>query len=238
MQLKPGAPANAGSQATPSVDSGWIGLYSVTVNYGQTQILAAKYPHISRGAFIPFKLASLAPGFSRVLTFASSTTFVVPNLVQRLKIRLCAGGGGGGAGAPNQGGGGGGAGGYSEGIFAVSPGQAIGVTVGGGGGGGPAGSTVAGTGGISAFGSLINATPGAGGRSAQLYSPGGDPGSGYGGTICIAGGYGGDGNAGTIFFPGNGGASAFGGGGRGAANGGNIEQNGIAPGSVEEAAIA
>ena len=112
----------------------------------------------------------------------------------------------------------------------MTPGQAIGVGVGAGGIGGASGG-IAGTGGISLFGSYINATPGVGGRSAQLYSPGGSPGTGYGGTVCITGGYGGDGNAGTNIFPGNGAASAFGGGGRAAASGGNVEQNGMAPGS-------
>ncbi len=230
LQLKPGAPANAGTQVTPSVDSGWIGLYVVTVNYGQTQIVAANIVTSPIAPFVPFKLASLAPGFSRILTFAGPATFVVPNFVQRVKVRLCGGGGGGGGGASNQGGGGGGAGGYSEGVFAVTPGQAINIGVGSGGAGGTF-AGVAGTGGLSAFGTYINATPGLGGRSAELYSPGGSPGSGYGGALCITGGYGGDGNAGTIIFPGNGAASAFGGGGRAAASGGNVEQNGVAPGS-------
>lgn len=230
LQLKPGAPGNAGSQGTPSVDSGWIGLYVISVNYGQTQITAASVTTLPTAPFIPFKLASLTPGFSRMVSFNSSTSFVVPNLVQRVKIRLC-GGGGGGGGAPNQGGGGGGAGGYSEGVFAVTPGQSIPVTVGAAGTPGTYAGSVAGNGGISAFGGYISASPGLGGTSAALYSPGGSPGNGYGGAVSITGGYGGDGNAGSNIFPGNGGASSFGGGGRAAANGGNLEQNGMAYGS-------
>ena len=35
LQLKAGAPANAGSQTTPPVDSGWVGLYVVTVSTGK-----------------------------------------------------------------------------------------------------------------------------------------------------------------------------------------------------------
>ena len=99
LQLKPGAPANAGTQVTPSVDNGWIGLYVITVNYGQTQIGATDIVTSPIAPFVPFKLAALTPGFSRILTFTSSTTFVVPNFVQRVKVRLCGGGGGGGGGA-------------------------------------------------------------------------------------------------------------------------------------------
>jgi hypothetical protein len=40
LQLKAGAPAAAGSQITPPVDNGWVGLYVITVNYGQTQVTA------------------------------------------------------------------------------------------------------------------------------------------------------------------------------------------------------
>ena len=31
LQLKPGLPGNTGSQTTPAADSGWIGLYQITV---------------------------------------------------------------------------------------------------------------------------------------------------------------------------------------------------------------
>ena len=231
LQLKPGAPANAGTQTTPAVDEGWIGLYTLTVNYGQTQIDQASIAGVPGAPVIPFKLGTLTPGFSRLGSFTASTIFVVPNAVQRVKIRLCGGGGGGGGGASNLGGGGGGAGGYSEGIFAVIPGQSIAVTVGGGGATGTAGAAAAGSGGTSSFGSSITATGGAGGAGAAPYAPGGSPGTGNGGALNLAGGYGADGNYGTLFFPGNGGASIFGGGGRAAASGGNPEQNALAPGA-------
>jgi hypothetical protein len=34
LQLRSGAPANTGSQLTPPVDNGWVGLYQITVGYG------------------------------------------------------------------------------------------------------------------------------------------------------------------------------------------------------------
>lgn len=48
VQLKAGSPANAGTQTTPAVDIGWVGLYIITVNYNQTTITSSaisKYPN-------------------------------------------------------------------------------------------------------------------------------------------------------------------------------------------------
>ena len=231
LQLKPSAPANAGSQITPVIDSGWIGLYVITVNYGQTQIIAADIAVYPGAPFIAFKLNSLTPGFSRLATFTANGSFTVPNGSNLLKVRLCGGGGGGGAGAPNFGSAGGGAGGYAEGVFAVQPGQTIPVSVGGGGGGAPTVGNAAAPGGASAFGTLISATGGGGGASAAAFAFGGAPGYGSGGSISFAGGYGSDGNGAGFTFAGNGGASFFGGGGRAASAGGAAQQNGLSPGS-------
>jgi hypothetical protein len=229
LQLKPGAPANAGSQVTPPIDSGWVGLYAVTVNFGQTQITSSSIAVLPSAPFVQFKLGRLTPGFSRITTFTTSGTFVVPNGVTLVKVRMC--GGGGGAGASNQGGGGGGAGGYAENIFPVTPGQPIAVTIGAGGNGGVAGGAVPGNGGTTSFGTFMSATGGNGGVNATSFASGGSPGSGNGGSLVLTGGYGSDGNAGTVTFAGNGGASAFGGGGRAASAGGFVQQNGPAPGS-------
>jgi len=216
LQLKPGAPANAGSQITPTVDSGWVGLYVVTVNYGQSQITSADIATLPTAPFVQFKLNNLAPGFSRMTTLYSSANFVVPNGVSRLKVRVCGGGGGGGGGASGLGGAGGGAGGYTEAVIQVTPGATIPVTVGAGGAGAP-GTGLGGTGGTSSFGTYLSATGGGGGESAATYAAGGAPGTGSGGTMVAIGGFGSDGNGGTVMFAGNGGASAFGGGGRAAA---------------------
>jgi hypothetical protein len=229
LQLKPSPPANAGSQVTPAVDGGWVGLYVITVNYDQTQITTASVAVYPGAPFIAFKLNTLTPGFSRITTYTASGSFVVPNGSSTVKVRLCGGGGGGGSGAQGLGGGGGGASGYAEGVISVTPGQVIPVTVGGG--GGVSGGGYGGTGGTSSFGSAISATGGGGGAPAASFAPGGSPGGGTGGAVNIAGGYGSDGNGGTVMFAGNGGASFFGGGGRAASAGGAQQQNGAAYGS-------
>ena len=231
FQLKPSAPANAGSQITPVVDSGWTGLYVVTVNYGQTQVTAANIAVYPGAPFVAFKLNSLTPGFSRIASFIANGNFVVPNGSSFVKVRLCGGGGGGGSGAPNFGGAGGGAGGYAEGIFAVQAGQVIPVTVGSPGIGGVAGSNAATPGSISAFGANISATGGSAGAAAAAFAFGGTPGFGIGGSMNFAGGYGSDGNGAGLTFAGNGGSSFFGGGGRAASVGSATEQNANAPGS-------
>ena len=231
LQLKPSPPANSGTQVTPAVDSDWVGLYVITMNYGQTQVTSSSIAVYPGAPFISFKLNTLTPGFSRIATFAASGNFVVPNGNTAVKVRLCGGGGGGGCGAPSLGGGGGGAGGYVETIISVQPGQIITAIVGLGGAGGESGGGYGGSGGASSFGSAITATGGGGGAPAASFAPGGSPGGGSGGSVSLAGGYGSDGNGGTVMFAGNGGASLFGGGGRAASAGSAVQQNGAAPGS-------
>ena len=231
FQLKPSAPSNAGTQVTPPIDSGWVGLYVITVNYGQSQIGPQSIVTLPGAPFINFKLNSLTPGFSRLETFISSTNFQVPNGVSLLRVRLCGGGGGGGSGTSTFGGGGGGAGGYSEGNVAVTPGQIVPIIIGQGGTAAIAGGAVAGAGGTTSFGTAMSASGGSGGASGATFAFGGSPGVGTGGLINIYGGYGSDGNGGTFTFAGNGGASFFGGGGRAAAASSAIQQIAEAPGS-------
>ncbi len=230
LQLKPSPPANAGAQVTPAIDSGWAGLYVITVNYGQTQVTTADIAILPAAPFIGYKLNTLTPGFSRMASFIASGMFVVPAGTTLLKARVCGGGGGGGIGSSNMGGGGGGAGGYAEGVISVQPGQAMAVTVGNPGSAGIVNGTFAGAGSPSVFGPLT-ATGGSGGANANSFAPGGAPGYGSGGSFNVFGGYGSDGNGGTVVFPGNGGASFFGGGGRAASAGGAPQQNGQAYGS-------
>ena len=237
FQLKPSPPANTGSQVTPVVDAGWVGLYIITVNYGQGQVVASNINVYPGAPFIAFKLNTLTPGFSRMVTFttptttSTSTAFSVPNGVTSIRVRLCGGGGGGGAGMSNLGGGGGGGGGFTEGIVTVSPGQVIPVIIGAGGTGAISSGQDATAGAASYFGSIMSATGGSPGASATTFASGGMPGVGAGGSLNTAGGYGSDGNAGTLIFPGNGGASFFGGGGRAANSGSTPQQNALAPGS-------
>lgn len=230
LQLKPSPPANAGTQISPAVDSGWVGLYIITVSYGQTQIATSDIAVMPSAPFIGYKLNTLTPGFSRLRSFTASGSFIVPAGTTLLKARICGGGGGGGTGLPGMGGGGSGAGGYAEGVLPVLPGQAITVTVGSSGSAGVVNGNLAGAGGTSIFGPLT-ATGGSAGANAAAFAPGGGPGYGSGGSFNVAGGYGSDGNGGNFVFPGNGGASFFGGGGRAASAGNAPQQNGQAYGS-------
>ncbi len=231
LQVKPGAPANAGTQAVPPVDSGWVGLYFVIVSYGQTQLTAASIAQIPNAPFVPFKLPSLAPGFSRQVVLTASATWTAPNNVNLIKVAICGAGGGGGSGSTGYGGAGGGAGGYAKSILSTYPGQAFFAYVGQGGTGGTTAGTPAGAGGTTNFGGLFSASGGAGGANAAAYSGGGAPGAGTGGSLNVLGGYGSDGNSGSLILAGNGGASFFGGGGRAAASGSSVQQQGQALGS-------
>lgn len=59
LQLKAGAPAAAGTQVTPAVDSGWVGLYVITVNYGQTTVTSGSISVYPGAPFLAEKLTSL-----------------------------------------------------------------------------------------------------------------------------------------------------------------------------------
>lgn len=230
LQLKAGAAANAGSQTAPAIDSGWSGLYLITVNNGQTAITAANIAVHPAAPFINFKLPSLTPGFSRRVSFSTSTTFTVPIGVSLLRATVVGGGGGGGGTDGTYAAAGGGAGGFATGTFMVAPGAAIAVTVGAGGAAGVAGAS-GGTGGSSSFGTFLSATGGQGGQfQTTVSTPGGSGGLGSGGEIAGHGGCGADGQNGSTVIGGQGGSSLFGGGGR-ASTAGNAALNGQAPGS-------
>lgn len=102
-QIKAGAAATTGSQVTPSPDTGWVGLWVVTVPYGATSLTAG---NISQYAGAPFLSAALlqqiqsVPTAGRLLkttVFTSSGTFnSLPN-TNSVRLR---GGGGGASGGP------------------------------------------------------------------------------------------------------------------------------------------
>jgi hypothetical protein len=193
LQLKPGAAANAGTQVTPVVDAGWVGLYVITVNFGQTVINAPGIVTLPGAPFVNFKLPALRPGFSSMQVLTSSGTFVVPNGVTAARATVIGGGGAGGYHSTMPSGGGG-AGGEAVGIVALTPGQTVGVTVGAG-GAVPASPGNGGPGGMSSFGFYISATGGAGGSggtTTQFAMAGGAGGAGTGGQINRGGSYGSD----------------------------------------------
>jgi hypothetical protein len=120
--------------------------------------------------------------------FQNSGTFTVPAGVTQIRV-VAVGGGGGGGGSGANGGGGGGAGGrVAAGLFAVSPGASLTVTVGGGGARGVAGA-VGSAGGDSGVTGYLTAVGGGGGGS------GATAGGGVGGTGGSGGGGGGSGSA-------------------------------------------
>lgn len=76
LQLKPGVAAAAGTQTTPAVDSGWVGLYVITVNYGQTAITNANLAGatLAGAPFIAGKLGNVLTGASPTTDSSSALT--------------------------------------------------------------------------------------------------------------------------------------------------------------------
>ncbi len=234
LQCKPGAPAPAGSQLPPPVDQGWVGLWLITLGYGQTAVTAANITVVPGAPFLPFQLPQLTAGFSRQSVITLSGGWTVPQGVTQVRVRVIGGGGGGGGGSSSFSGGGGGAGGFAQAVVQITPGTTVPVTIGQGGTGGQPGQTGSG-GGSSTFGGILGATGGGGGGSNNPFSQGGAGGVGQANgsvqnPLTQFGGYGTDGYTGTTAPAGAGGASAMGGGGRGASGGG-AAANGQASGS-------
>jgi hypothetical protein len=195
LQVKPGAAAAAGTQATPAVDAGWVGLYVVTVNYGQSAVTAANIVTMPTAPFMSFKLPQLRPGFSAIQVFETSGSFVVPAGVTQVKVTAMGGGGGAGYHATLPGGGGAQGGMATDIVGGLVPGQVIAVTVGAG-GTSPAGVGNGAGGGTSSFGAYLSASGGGGGQggtTALFATAGGAGGIGQGARIIQAGAMGCDG---------------------------------------------
>jgi hypothetical protein len=194
LQLKPGVAASSGAQTTPAVDSGWVGLYVITVNYGQSAITAANISVAAGAPFLAYKLPALRPGFSNMQVFTASGTFTVPNGVTSARVTVIGGGGAGGYHSTMPGGGGG-AGGRAYGVVTnLTPGQSIAVTVGAG-GAAPASPAQGPAGGTSSFGTYMSANGGVGGGggTAAFYAnAGGAGGTASGGQVNTVGSYGTD----------------------------------------------
>jgi hypothetical protein len=230
LQLKPGVPGNTGSQTTPVADSGWTGLYQITVAYGQTQVTSGNITVIPTAPFLTWKLPSLRPGFgSGVQTFVSSGTFFVPTGVTQVEVEVWGGGSGSYASVPGLPSGGGSGGGYARKLITgLTPGQMISVTVGAGGIAGTTGGVAAGPGGTSSFGQYVSATGGSLNYLATPSAPGNGAtpaGIGVGGDVNFAGSAG-QAGAGILSQGGLGGASPIG----GAQNSGTFGNAGTFPG--------
>jgi hypothetical protein len=173
-------------------DSGWIGLYQITVAYGQTQITSANIALVPTAPFFPWKLPALRPGFgSGVQTFLSSGTFSVPAGVTQVEVELWGGGSGSYASVPGLPSGGGSGGGYARKLITgLTPGQIVPVTVGAGGIGGTTGGVAAGPGGSTSFGLFVSVTGGSLNYLATTSAPENGatpPGIGVGGDVNFAG---------------------------------------------------
>lgn len=212
LQLKAGAAANSGSQLTPPIDNGWVGLYVITVSYGQTAIGAPSIVQLPTAPFVSYKLPTLRPGFaSGIQTFANSGSFMTPAGVTQVEVEVWGGGSGSYASNGNIPSGGGSGGGYArKRIAGLIPGQAITVTIGGGGSGGQAGVRPT-AGGTSSFGPYVSATGGLLNDLANLDDPrnGATPGGhGVDGDVNMTGS---SGQAGVVNQGGLGGAAPMGG---------------------------
>ena len=228
LQLKSGAPGNTGSQATPATDSGWIGLYQITVAYGQTAVTGANISIIPTAPFLTWKLPLLRPGVaSGVQSFNSSGTFTIPAGVTQVEVEVWGAGSGSFASVPGLPSGGGCGGGYARKLVTgLVPGQTVPVTVGIGGVAGTTAGTAAGPGGTSSFGSFVSATGGGLNYLATTAAPQNGatpPGVGVGGDVNFAGSAG---QAGILTQGGMGGASPIG----GAQNSGTTGNSGSFPG--------
>lgn len=172
------------------------------------QLLAAIQANLTLPSYSLHEVIYSTPG---------TTNFTVPAGITRIKARIWAGGAGaGGSSGTSAAGSGGAAGGYSEGPFAVTPGQVLVIVVGGGGSGGAAGANGS-SGGLSSVtisggATLLSATGGGfgyGGVGAITFSVG-NPGTGFGGVINITGMNTGIGFAVNVGVAGGFGGAAFG----------------------------
>lgn len=226
LQVKAGTAATTGSQVTPTPDSGWVGLWVVTVANGQSTITAGNITQYSSAPFLNGSLLSqiqAVPTAGRLLrttvyinnagtlqssvdgaAFANASSTFAP-LASTTSVDVeVVGGGGGGGGAASTGsgqvsaGGGGGAGGYAR-KRIMSGFSGASITVGSG---GTVSAGAAGTNGASSsFGSLLSATGGVGGSLGVAASNT---------TNSLNGGSpGGSGSGGTINASGGVGQAAF-----------------------------
>lgn len=166
-----------------------------------------------------------------VFTTAGTASHVVGAQTAHVLVAVTGGGGGANGGnSTRRSGAGGGAGGTAIGIYAVTPGAAVSVTVGDGGAGGAA---TGANGGSSSFGGFCAATGGSGGGRVDTANlDGGLGGLGSGGLFNLKGADGGDGHRETTtsLGTGYGGAAFLGSSRRGTKTGASAGQNGANPG--------
>lgn len=197
-----GTPATTGSQTTPALTAGFVGVAVITIANGQTSIISGNIVAYPNAPAVNAKLGATNQGFTTLVSLTSGTSWNPPNGITRVKARCYGGGAAGGGSGPSGGGGGGG---YSEGYVSVTPNTPVACSIGAGGTGG---SGNGGNGGATTFGGLT-----AGGGSGGVTGSGGAGGAGgtaTGGQYNNAGSAGQTGNA-SAGLGGSGGASGSGG---------------------------
>lgn len=60
LQLKAGVAAPTGTQSLPAVDAGWLGLYQIVVNYGESAIIPGDITVLPGAPFVGAKLPALS----------------------------------------------------------------------------------------------------------------------------------------------------------------------------------
>ena len=228
LQLKAGVSANTGSQTTPAVDNGWIGLHVITVSYGQSAIDQAGIKVLPAAPFLDIKLPALRPGFGTgVRSFTGSGVFVVPSGVTQVEVELWGGGAGSFPSAPSMPSGGGSGGGYArKRVIGLTPGQSVEVTIGRGGDAGLVSGVSPSSGGSSSFGNYVSATGGSLNYLASHSVPSlgaTPPGVGVGGDVNLGGSAG---QVGMLNHGGTGGGAPMG----GSQNSGTTGVPGVFPG--------
>lgn len=228
LQVKAGQSANSGSQVTPTADLGFLGLYVITVTYGQTAVTPEDISVVPTAPFLSFKLPALRPGFgSGVQTFQANGNFTVPIGVSQVEVELWGGGSGSYSSLSGVASGGGAGGGYARKLVTgLVAGQVINVVAGAGGAAGTTTGNPAGAGGASSFGQYVSASGAATNFLSSVSQPGNGatpPGVGIGGDVNLTGSAG---QAGFNTQGGMGGAAPMG----GSQNSGTAGNGGIFPG--------
>lgn len=75
LVLKTGIAATTGTQVTPTPDAGYVGMFVITVAYGQTTITSTSIANYSPSSFIPVKLPQIL-GLIRTRLTANTNFFV------------------------------------------------------------------------------------------------------------------------------------------------------------------
>lgn len=75
LQLKVGAAAATGSQTTPAVDPGYIGLYVITVNYGQLAVTSSSITPYASAPFMAYTMPQLCSAVASLVAGSGAAPY-------------------------------------------------------------------------------------------------------------------------------------------------------------------